>query len=108
MMSSAGTNVDDKGWSFFSRNSFLRLAFLFRVEGLFRLAALEAATGVNFSWVLVAIEKLKVEPMEREKVKDWPWLASVWQKAKHWEAKEALSSPTAVIFFFTSELKKMM
>ena len=31
----------------------------------------------------VAMEKLKLEPMEREKVKDWPWLASVWQRAKH-------------------------
>ena len=47
------------------------------------------------SWLPVLIEKLKVEPMVREKVKAWPWLASVWQRAKHWEAKEALSSPTA-------------
>jgi hypothetical protein len=49
--------------------------------------------------MLVAMEKLKVEPMDREKVKDWPWLASVWQRPKHWEVKEALSSPTAVILF---------
>ena len=100
MMSSAGMNVDDKGWSFFSRNSFLRLAFLFLVEGLFRLAALEAVTGAHFSWTLVgvAMEKLKVDPMESEKVKDWPWLASVWQRARHLEAKEGLSSPTKVIF----------
>ena len=83
MMSSAGWKVEDKGWSFFSRNSLLRLAFLFRVEGLFRLTALEAVTGADFSWMLLAKEKLKVEPMESEKVKDWPWLASVWQRAKH-------------------------
>ena len=99
MMSSAGRNVDDKGWSFFSRNYLLRLAFLFLVEGLFRLAVLGAVTGADFSWMLLAMEKLKVEPMESEKVKDWPWLASVWQRAKHWEAKETFSSPTAVIFF---------
>ena len=53
----------------------------------------------DFSWMLVAMEKLKVEPMDREKVKDWAWLASVWQRPKHWEVKEALSSPTAVILF---------
>ena len=98
MSSSAGWNVEDKGWSFFWRNFLLRLAFLLLAEGLFLLAAMEA-TGADFSRGLVAMEKLKVEPMEREKVKDWPWLASVWQRAKHWEAKETFSSPTAVIFF---------
>ena len=99
MMSSTGWNVEDKGWSFLLRNSLLRLAFLLRVEGLFLLTTSEAVTGAEFSRRLVAMEKLKVEPMVSEKVKDWPWLASVWQRAKHWEAKEALSSPTAVIFF---------
>ena len=65
------------------------------------MTALEAGTGADFSWMLVAMEKLKVEPMDREKAKDWPWqwLASVLQRAKHCEAKEALSSPTAVILF---------
>ena len=66
MMSSAGMNVDDIGWSFFSRNSFLRLAFLFLVEGLFRLAVLGAVTGADFSWMLVAMEKLKVESMHNK------------------------------------------
>ena len=33
-------------------------------------------------------EKEKVVPREREKLKAWPWLASVWQKAKHWVAIE--------------------
>ena len=55
---------------FLFKKSLLRLAFLLRVEGLFRLAALEAVTGAHFSWMLLAMEKLKVEPMEREKVKD--------------------------------------
>ena len=63
------------------------------------MTALEAGTGADFSWMLVAMEKLKVEPMVTEKVKAWPWLASVWQRPKHWEVKEALSSPTAVILF---------
>ena len=63
------------------------------------MTTLEAGTGADFSWMLVAMEKLKVEPMDREVVKDWPWLASVWQGPKHCEVKEALSSPTAVILF---------
>ena len=84
--------------SFLFRNSFLLLASLLRVEGLFFfISALAFEAGD--SWLRVLMEKLKVEPMVTEKVKDWPWLASVWQRAKHWEAKETFSSPTAVIFF---------
>ena len=56
------------------------------------------AGGAGVSWLLVLMEKLKVEPMVREKVKAWPWLASVWQRSRHLEAKEGLSSPTEVIF----------
>ena len=54
--------------------------------------------GAGDSWLPVLREKLKVEPMVREKVKAWPWLASVWQRSRHLEAKEGLSSPTEVIF----------
>jgi len=36
--------------------------------------------------------------MVREKVKAWPWLASVWQRSRHLEAKEELSFSMAVIF----------
>ena len=54
--------------------------------------------GAGDSWLPVLIEKLKVEPMVREKVKAWPWLASVWQRSRHLEAEEGLSSPTEVIF----------
>ena len=57
--------------------------------------ALAGRAGV--SWLPVLMEKLKVEPMVREKVKAWPWLASVWQRSRHLEAK-GLSFPTAVIF----------
>ena len=66
-------------------------------EGLFLFFTVSAA-GAGVSWLPVLMEKLKVEPMEREKVKAWPWLASVWQKSRHLEAKEGLSSPTEVIF----------
>ena len=38
--------------------------------------ALAGRAGV--SWLPVLMEKLKVEPMVREKVKALPWLASVW------------------------------
>ena len=90
------TSVDTGIWDFLFRNSFLRLASLLWVEGLlFFFTVLEAGAGV--SWLPVLKEKLKVQPMVREKVKAWPWLASVWQKSRHLEAKR-LSFPTAVIF----------
>ena len=71
--------------------------FLLRVEGLVLFLATGVA-GVSFSWV--AREKEKEEPMEREKVKDLPWLSSAWQNSRHLEAK-VWSSPIttgAVIF----------
>ena len=37
--------------------------------------------GAGVSWLPVLMEKLKVEPMVREKVKALPWLISVWQRA---------------------------
>ena len=88
--------VGDGSPDFLFKNSFLRLAFLLLVDGLFLFSTFGAEAGL--SWLPVLIEKLKVEPMAREKVKAWPWLASVWQRSRNLEAKEELSSPTAVIF----------
>ena len=72
MESSTGlTSVDTVVWDFLFRNSFLRLASLLRVEGLF-LFFTSLAAEAEVSWLPVLIEKLKVEPMVREKVKAWP------------------------------------
>ena len=90
---------------FFFRNSFRRLAFRLRVEGLIFFLVL-GARGLPS---LVFREKEKVDPILREKLKALPWLASAWQKAKHCNAKED-SSPhmvsAAVIFTISSEEKK--
>ena len=92
--------------SFFFRNCALRLAFLLCVEGLgfFRV------TGAKAWPSLVSREKLKVDPILREKLKAFPWPASAWQKAKHWDAREVSSSQSvaAAIFTFSSELRKLM
>ena len=53
---------------------------------------------------LVSREKENVEPIEREKLKALPWLASAWQKSKHLDAKEESLSTTAVILLCSSEL----
>ena len=92
--------------SFFFRNCALRLAFLLCVEGLgfFRV------TGAKAWPSLVSREKLKVDPILREKLKAFPWPASAWQKAKHWDTR-AVSSPqsaAAVIFTFSSELRNVV
>ena len=90
---------------FFFRNSFRRLAFRLRVEGLIFFLVL-GARGLPS---LVSREKEKVDSILREKLKALPWLASAWQKAKHCDAKED-SSPhmvsAAVIFAISSEEKK--
>ena len=82
------------GFCFFSKNSFLRLAFLLRVEGLLFFLV----PGDKGTLPLVSREKEKMEPMETEKLKATPWLLSAWQKSKHLEAKLGSLSPTAVIF----------
>ena len=46
--------------------------------------------------LLVSKEKVKSGPMEREKLKTWPWLASAWQNAMHLEARES-SPPVRVV-----------
>ena len=93
------------GFSFLFKNPSLRLAFLLIVDGLgifFGIALLLVSMAGNLS--LVSREKEKAEPIEREKLKALPWLASVWQKSKHLVAKEDSLSPTAVILVCTSEL----
>ena len=64
--------------SFFSRNCALRLAFLLCVEGLgfFRV------TGSKAWPPLVSKEKLKVDPILREKLKAFPWPASAWMRMR--------------------------
>ena len=58
--------------SFEARNSCLLLAFL-------------VTTG---AWDFPLVSKEKVDPILRQKLKSLPWLASVWQKARHWDARE--------------------
>ena len=43
--------------------------------------------------LLVSREKVNPDPVEMEKLKCWPWLASAWQNAMHLEAREESSSP---------------
>ena len=75
-------------------NSALRLAFLLSVQGL----GFFLFTLLSKAQLLVSREKVKSEPIEREKLKTWPWLTSVWQKARHLEAME--SSPLAAVHIF--------
>ena len=82
--------------SFLFRNSFLLLASLLLVEGLFFFAS-PLAFAAGDSWLQLPMEKLKVEPMVTVRVKAWPWLASVWQRSRHLEARE-FSLSIAVIF----------
>ena len=84
------------GFCFFSKNPFLRLAFLLRVEGLLFFLV----PGDKGALPLVSREKEKVEPMESEKLKATPWLLSAWQKSRHLVAKLGSLSPTAVIFIY--------
>ena len=92
--------------SFFFRNCALRLAFLLLVEGLDFFLVSGAETGTS----LVSKEKEKAELIARENLNALPWLASAWQKAKHWDAREVSSSQSvaAAIFTFSSELRKLM
>ena len=65
--------------SFFLKKSSLRLAFLLWVEGLVRFFPRVGFTLLS----RVSREKEKEELMVRLKLKSLPWLASVWQKARH-------------------------
>jgi len=95
------TREETGGSAFFFRKACLRLAFLLFVEGL-DLFPGGLTSGI---FPLESKEKLKEEPMLTEKVNSWPWLANAWQRARHWEAREEMSSAAAAIFNFTSELR---
>ena len=90
------------GDCFLRRKSSFLLWFLLRVEGLVLFLATGVA-GVSFSWV--AREKEKEEPMEREKVKDLPWLSSAWQNSRHLEAKVWSPPITTGVVIFLVYLK---
>ena len=104
----AGDDAARRELCFFLRNSALRLEFLLFVEGLTFFLVRASGKGAEALISLVSREKEKVESILREKVKALPWLANVWQKAKHWDPKEDSSpcSVAAVIFTSSSELKK--
>ena len=77
--SEAEEEIEDEKFSFFFKNSSLRLAFLLWVEGLVRFFP-----RVEFTLLSrVSREKEKEELMVRLKLKALPWLVSVWQKARH-------------------------
>ena len=88
----AGDDAARRELCFFLRNSALRLEFLLFVEGLTFFLVRASGKGAEALLSLVSREKEKVESILREKVMALPWLANVWQKAKHWDAKEE-SSP---------------
>ena len=92
-----------EGDCFLRRKASFLLWFLLRVEGLVLFLATGVA-GVSFSWV--AREKEKEEPMEREKVKDLPWLSSAWQNSRHLEAKVWSPPITTGVVIFLVYLKQ--
>ena len=66
--------------AFLGRNCSFLLAFLLRVEGLgFFLAQMAERS----SFPLVSRERVKLEPMVREKVKGVPLSTSAWQRSRH-------------------------
>ena len=91
--------------TFLFRNFSLLAAFRLRVEGLDLFFFFDKdATSLE------SREKVKVEPTVREKEKALPWPARVWQRAKHWDAKDKSSSEAlgADIFYRISELIKLL
>ena len=97
----------DEDSCFLFRNWALRLAFRLFAEGLIFFLV---TGGVTTLKPLLSREKENLESMLREKLKALPWLASAWQKAKHWEVREDSSSHivAAAIFTFSSELRKLV
>ena len=82
-----GASTIEVSSTFLFRNFSLLAAFRLRVEGLdfFFFFGKDADS-------LESKEKLKVEPTVMEKEKALPWPARVWQRAKHWDAKDKSSS----------------
>ena len=100
-----GASIIEGGSTFLFRNFSLLAAFRLRVEGLdfFFFFGKDAVS-------LESKEKVKVEPTVTEKEKALPWPARVWQRAKHWDAKDKSSSEAlgADIFCRISELIKLL
>ena len=100
-----GASIIEGGSTFLFRNFSLLAAFRLRVEGLdfFFFFGKDAVS-------LESKEKVKVEPTVMEKEKALPWPARVWQRAKHWDAKDKSSSEAlgADIFCRISELIKLL
>ena len=90
---SLGASISREDSSFLFRKSCLLLALRRRVEGLDFFLTTWAGTAIP----LDSMEKMKLEPTVREKEKVPPWLASVWQKARHCCAKEESPSATSSI-----------
>ena len=86
--------------SFFFRNSSLLLAFLLWVEGLILFLS-----TVDFALIPLVSKEKEKEVLVSLKLKALPWLANVWQKARHWDTKE--ESISAVIFTCSSQLRKL-
>ena len=72
------------------------------MEGLVFFFLVTCGTGAS---TLVSREKEKEVPRVREKLKAWPWLASVWQKARHWVAREEETSSHIVALIILAYLK---
>ena len=89
---------------FLFRNSSLRLAFLLWVEGL----CFFLVPVLFTSFLLVSKAKEKMDPMEREKLIAWPWLASDWQNAMHSETREESSLLTEAILWSYFWIMKML
>ena len=101
-----GASIIEGGSTFLFGNFSLLAAFRLRVEGLdfFFFFGKDAVS-------LESKEKEKVEPTVMEKEKALPWPARVWQRAKHWDAKDKSSSEAALgadIFCKISELIKLL
>ena len=82
------------------RNSSLLLAFLLWVEGLILFLS-----TVDFTLIPLVSEVKEKGVLVSLKLKALPWLANVWQKARHWDTKE--ESISAVIFTCSSQLRKL-
>ena len=85
--------------SLVSRNFCLLLAFRLTDEGdNFFLAWLG---GSFFVVSLVSKVKEKLVPILRENDKAWPWLASLWQKSRHWDVREESLSFTTIFRWYS-------
>ena len=95
-----GTFTLGEDSTFLFRNFSLLSAFRLRVEGLdffFFFFGKDAGS-------LESREKVKMEPTATEREKALPWPARVWQRVKHWDAKDKSSSEALVADIFAEYL----